>query len=321
MGNAIQRGLLGLLLACMPMVHAAEAPSIALNTVPVILFKGDATTAYRDPAALYHDKVFRLFFTLVRIEEGLPYSYLAWSKSSDLRTWTTPVILTPRDRARNYGSPGNIVRVKGEWILCLQTYPRPHGELYGNADARLWIMRSADLETWSEPELLRVKGPDVPREKMGRMIDPYLLEDPKAPGTWWCFYKQNGISMSTTTDFVTWRYVGRADAGENACVIADGDGYLLFHSPPNGIGMKRSNDLLHWRDCGIAYLGQNAWPWAQGRLTGGFVLDLRKEPSVGTALLFFHGSRYPESAERGFDNYASIGLAWSSDFAQWHWNR
>ena len=32
-----------------------------------------------------------------------------------------------------------------------------------------------DLENWSKPELLRVKGPDVPREKMGRMIDPYLL--------------------------------------------------------------------------------------------------------------------------------------------------
>ena len=33
-------------------------------------------------------------------------------------------------------------------------------------------------------------------------------------------------------------------------------------------------------------LGQKDWPWAQGRLTAGFVLDLRAEPSVRKSLLF-----------------------------------
>lgn len=32
----------------------------------------------------------------------------------------------------------------------------------------------------------------------------------------------------------------------------------------------------------------------KGRLSAGFVLDLRKEPRVGKALVFFHGSRWPE---------------------------
>jgi hypothetical protein len=48
-------------------------------------------------------------------------------------------------------------------------------------------MRSKDLEMWGAPELLRVKGPDVPQEKMGRMLDDYLLADKDEPGKWWCF--------------------------------------------------------------------------------------------------------------------------------------
>lgn len=285
-----------------------------------VLFRGDAATAYRDPAALYEDGWFRLFFTLVRIEQGQPYSCLAWSKSRDLVAWSAPVVLTPRDRALNFGSPGNVVRVGGEWVLCLQTYPRPNGEKYGNADSRLWTMRSRDLETWGAPELLRVKGPDVPRGKMGRMIDPFLVADKDEPGTWWCLFKQNGVSRAWSHDLRTWTFVGHAPAGENACVVVDGDDYVLFHSPANGVGVKRSRDLSAWRDEGVQTLGQAAWPWAQGRLTGAFVLDLRRDPRVGKALMFFHGSAYPEEGPRGgFDNFASIGLAWSGDLKSWSW--
>jgi hypothetical protein len=155
---------------------------------------------------------------------------------------------------------------------------------------------------------------------MGRMIDAYLLEDKDEPGKWWCFYKQAGMSMSWSRDLETWTYAGRTPAGENACVIVDGDEYLLFHSPANGIGMKRSKDLGEWRDKGVLTLGQKTWPWAQGRLTAGFVLDLRGEPAVGKALIFFHGSDFPENDPRGgFDNFASIGIAWSDDLKTWAW--
>lgn len=286
-----------------------------------IVFRGDATTAYRDPAAIYHEGWFRLFFTLVKIEpDKRPYSYTAWSKSRDLVKWTEPVILTPRDQSLNYGSPGNVVRCGDEWVLCLQTYPRPNGEKYGNATARIWTMRSADLENWTEPELLRVKGLDVTQEGMGRMIDPFLLRDKDDSGKWWCFYKQAGVSMSWSRDLRTWTYSGRTPGGENACVILDGGEYVLFHSPANGIGVKRSRNLRQWSDEGTLTLGQTEWPWAQGRLTAGFVLDLRKESSVGKALMFFHGSEFPENDPRGgFDNFASIGLAWSDDFKAWTW--
>ena len=288
-----------------------------------VIFRGDAVTAYRDPAVILHDGWFRLFFTRVQIEgDGHPYSYLAWSKSRDLVTWSDPVLVTPRDRARNFGSPGNIVRFGDEWVLCLQTYPRPKGEPYGNENARVWVMRSNDLESWSEAELLRVKGPDVAPEKMGRMIDPYLLEDRDEPGKWWCFFKQNGVSMSWSRDLKTWAYSGRTPAGENACVIVDGGDYVLFHSPDNGVGVKRSANLKEWRDEGVLTLGQKQWPWSQGRLTAGFVLDLRRDPQVGKALMFFHGSDYPEKDPRGgFDNFASIGVAWSDDLKRWAWPR
>jgi hypothetical protein len=286
-----------------------------------IIFRGSATTAYRDPAAVFSNGWFYLYFTLVQIDpDNGPFQCTAWSKSRDLVTWTPPRIFTPRDQHLNFGSPGDVIRFDGEWIICLQTYPRPNHELYGNADSRIWIMRSHDLENWGAPELLQVKGPDVPREKMGRMIDPFLLASKDEPGKWWCFFKQNGISMSWSMDLKTWHFVGSVPAGENPCVIVDGDDYLLFHSPANGIGVKRSKDLRKWVDEGIITLGQKNWPWAKGRLTAGFVLDLRKDPHVGKAIMFFHGSDYPEKDKRGgFDNFASLALAWSDDLKNWDW--
>jgi len=284
-----------------------------------IIFAGDTATAYRDPAAIYHDGLLRLFFTLVRTEnDGNPYLYTAVSSSRDLLHWAEPRLLTPRERRLNYSSPGNVVRDGDKWVLCLQTYPRPNGEKYGNQDARLFAMRSPDIEQWGPPELLRVKGAEVPEAEMGRMIDPYLLRDREEPDKWWCLYKQNGMSMSWSHDLREWTYFGRAEAGENVCVLVEANEYVLFHSPENGIGVKRSPDLLHWRDEGLMLLGQDHWPWARGRLTAGFVLDLRSEPAVGRYMLFFHGSG-PEDEGTMFDTHASLGLAWSDDLRTWHW--
>jgi len=170
-----------------------------------IVFKGDDKTAYRDPAVLYHDNKLYLFFTLIRTEAGKVYSYTAMSHSSDLKNWSPVKIITPRDQSLDFCSPGNVVRYHNEWIICLQTYPRPDYTVaqmprFGTGDARLYLMRSKDLENWSTPEMMKVKGPEVSFAKMGRMIDPYLLEDKTEKGKWWCFYKQNGVSMSYSYD-------------------------------------------------------------------------------------------------------------------------
>jgi sucrose-6-phosphate hydrolase SacC (GH32 family) len=204
-----------------------------------VIFKGDYKFAYRDPAVIVHNDTFYLYFTLVeRAADSGMYFYTAYSISTDLVHWTYPEVLTPRDRNLNYSSPGNIIRYKDDWIICLQTYLTPHKERWGNESSRIWIMRSKDLVNWSEPELLKVKGNDVAVSEMGRMIDPYLLEDAEEPGKWWCYYKQNGVSMSYSYDLKNWTYVGSANSGENVTVIFKDGEYILFHSPQNGIGVK-----------------------------------------------------------------------------------
>jgi hypothetical protein len=152
---------------------------------------------------------------------------------------------------------------------------------------------------------------------MGRMIDPYLIEDRDEPGKWWCFYK-SGCAWSH--DLRTWTPAGQRPPGENPCVILDGAEYVMFYAPGNGVGVRRSKDLRAWRDQGVLTLGQDEWPWAKGRLTASFVLDLRQNRAVGKALMFFHGSAFPERDPRGgFDNHCCIGIAWSDDLKTWTW--
>jgi len=285
-----------------------------------IIVRGDSRTAYRDPAAHYHNGVFRVFHSLVTKEnDGRYFWHLGLVESRDLHNWTEPKPLTPKDQNLNFSSPGNVVWFKDRWVLCLQTYPTPNNEVHADQTARIWTMESRDLSNWSAPEIMRVKGPDVPVEEMGRMIDPYLFRDKDDTNKWWCFYKQNGVSLSYSYDLNTWTYFGRADAGENVCVIIDGDEYLTFHSPDNGVGMKRSRDLIHWEDHGLLTLGQKDWPWAQGRLTAGMVLDLRADPDFRRYLMFFHGSSSEGKGMWKSHGHASLAFAWSFDLNHWQW--
>ena len=280
--------------------------------------QGDACTAYRDPAAVYHNGIFYLYFTLVKTDPaGNVFSYTAMSKSDDFQNFSEPIILTPKDKNLNFSSPGNIIRYRNYWIMCLQTYPRPNGEKFGNSSARIWVMSSQDLENWSEPELLRVKGDNVKVEDMGRMIDPYIIENWCKPGEFWCFYKQNGVSMSYSYDLKHWSYYGFTKAGENVCVIEKDKRYYMFHSPRNGIGIMVSDDLMNWTESGKnIVLGQADWPWAQGRITAGFVIDCRHVAGVGKYLMFFHGTG-PENGNASFDTHSCIGIAWSVNLFDW----
>ncbi len=286
-----------------------------------IFFHGGEKLAYRDPAAVYHEGTVHLFFTLSENgEDGGFYNMTATSRSSDLVHWTEPEILTPRDRNLNYSSPGNIIRFNGQWILCLQSYPTPNKEAFGTADSRLFILRSDDLIHWSEPELLKVKGNDVARKGMGRMIDPYLLEDVEQPGKWWCYYKQNGVSMSYSHDLETWTYAGHAEAGENVTVLRQGDEYVMFHSPRNGIGVKRSRHPGKWGDdVQLLTLGQKNWPWSQGRLTAATVLDMTGVPGAEKFVMFFHGSSKEGLERMPAHGAASLAIAWSDDLVNWSW--
>ncbi len=308
------------------MKMASAQPDILSRLHSPVLFAGNDTTAYRDPAILYHNKMFFLFFTYIRTQEDSKvYSYVALSMSKDLQNWSPVKILTAKNQSLDYSSPGNIIRYKNEWILCLQTYPRPDYTAaqmprFGNGNARLYLMRSKDLKTWSLPELLKVKGADTSFKKMGRMIDPYLLQDKMNKNKWWCFYKQNGVSMSFTYDFKNWRFAGYIQSGENVCVLMENNSYILFHSPKNGIAIKRFSDLLHWKDWGkLITLGQKEWQWARGRITAGVVIHPDKRLTDKKYLMFFHGSGTLTEEEGDFDKNASIGIAWSNDLLHWNW--
>lgn len=180
----------------------ANCQSLLSELKSPVIFQGNDTLAFRDPAVLFFDGVFYLFFTLVETEsDGKIFAYTVASHSSNLIHWSSPKKITPRDQDLNYCSPGNVIRFGNEWILCLQTYPRPdHYKTqpicYGNQNARIFYMRSKDLVYWEEPEIMMVKGREIPVDEMGRMIDPYLLEDKDEQGKYWCFYKQDGVSIS-----------------------------------------------------------------------------------------------------------------------------
>lgn len=282
----------------------------------VVLLKGDINTAYRDPAVIYADGVFHIFYTLVTTENGVPYLRVAKSTTTDLVNITPPQVLTEKDRSKNFSSPGNIIRYNGRWKMCVQTYCRENGEKYGNDNSRIYSMDSDNLYDWSQPRLLRVKG-EAPIESMGRMIDPYFVQDIKDSAKWWCLYKQNGVSMSYTYDFEKWTYHGAAAAGENVCVVEKDGEYYMFHSPHNGIGVMKSRDFEQWESWGeLITLRQDEWEWTKGRITAGFVLDLTKVEGVGKYLLFFHGTG-PQDESVVFDNYACIGIAWSDDLIDW----
>ena len=292
---------------------------IQFDGIPSPFLSGNENVAYRDPCGHFHDGVFRVWHTLIRGRAGSNWvAVTAVVESRDLINWSEPRPVTREGRAFNYSSPGNVIRFGGAWVMCLQTYPGTGGKP-GDNTARIFTMVSSDLKTWTEPRLLRVKGPEVARKEMGRMIDPYLIEDKDDRGTWWCFYKQNGASMSWSRDLHTWTFARRVDAGENVCLLVEHDEYIMFHSPENGVGIKRSRNLEEWTDHGLLTLGQKEWNWAAGRVTAGHVLDLRREPGVGKYVMFFHGSSREGRDIQEIHGHASLGIAWSDDLEHWGW--
>jgi len=284
-----------------------------------ILDRGDLI-ALRDPALVFHDGSCHLFHTVAR-PAGQAFSLgLDVAVSRDLRRWTTRTIFAPE--ARNWSSPGSVVRHGDEWVMCLQTYPIDPGATWGNESARLWLSRSRDLATWSEPVMVASQGALVAWTAAHRQIDPYLIAH---AGRWWCLYKAAGqLGLLVSDDLASWREAsaqrpvfGSADTPdhctvENPCVVACERGFALFFSPcreGRGIGVAYSDDLLTWRD--VRYLDLPALPWAPGGPTAAMVVDRRREE--GCWLMAFHGDRPVPANAHG----AAIALLRSRDLERW----
>lgn len=274
----------------------------------MLMFEQTTEYSYRDPAAYIENGVIYLFFTLVENTPERQYFYVAMSQSTDFINWSKPRVLTEKDNLKNYSSPGNVIKYKGEYYLCVQTYPREDGQIYGNENSRIFMMKSKNLINWESPVLLKVKG-DISESDMGRMIDPYILQD---NDKFMCFFKQNGVSFSTSTDLINWKFQGFTECGENVCVLKNNDEYIIFNSPENGINIMTTKDFKSFNDLTTLYLNQQDKPWAKDRITAGFVLEVSSVSPYKYAMIY-HGDNE--------DNYlfgASLAVAFSNDLCVWY---
>lgn len=289
---------------------------------------------YRDPMAFFHECSCYCYYSYLELgDDGWTYFRLGLSISEDLVHWRGPYLLTEADRRFNYSSPGCIIRQGDEFVMCIQTYPtfgNAPDQVCANQSSRIFLIRSRDLLHWSEPELMRVHGDDVPVEDMGRMIDPFIVQDIHDPGLYRVFYKQHpkGIahqqtetgypveymSYSSTRDLKHFKDEGYIICGENVCVLPDRDVYRIYNSPQNGVACLKTRDFVTFEQEAPLTFGQLNWPWASARLTAGFVVDARDIPGVGKYLMFFNGDQ-PDA----FAFCASLGLAWSDDLITWNY--
>lgn len=282
---------------------------------------GGPGKALRDPALLYHGGELWCFHTIACPCKDSYRLSVGVARSRDLKTWSSHGVIP--ESPLNFSSPGNVLRVGDEWLMCIQSYPIDPGSQWGNEDSRLWLVRSRDLISWSEPEPIHPEGSLVTWTHSRRQIDPYLV---KKGDEYWCFYKASGqIGAMVSGDLRTWRHVhperpvlsplDTPDGStlENPCIVAtDGGAYAMFFSPcraGRGIGVAYSENLLQWRD--IHYLTFPDMLWADGGPTAAMVLDMR--PELGVWLMGFHGERRDEKNSHS----AAIGFAWSTDLEKW----
>jgi len=278
----------------------------------------------RDAALVHHDGILYCFYTASYWNGETFISNIDLVSTRDLVNWTRPrhVVAAPPV----FWSPGNVLRVHGDWMLCMQDYRVKPGELFAGDDARLWLARSRDLLNWGQPEPMNPAGARVKWSDTARQIDPFLVEH---DGRYWCFYKgsiptgNGSLGLLVSEDLRQWTEVcvdraaiGPADtpdgsAVENPCVVRDGDEFVLFFSPcrrARGIGVARSGDLIHWRD--VRYLEFPKPSWIRHGPNAAMVIDQRAE--YGRWLMVLHADRDGEGPHGGI-----LGLAWSEDLEHW----
>ena len=282
-----------------------------------VVFKGDETRAYRDPAAFFFDGTCYLFYTYSIRKNGFMYNHIAVSESKDTVHWSSPKVLTPTDLNLNFSSPGNVIKFGDYYYVFICSYPMPYSineKSFANENARLFYIRTADFNSFSEPERIYPKGKDCPFGLEGRMIDPYVFS---REDTYYLYFKSNGIAFSKSDNIFDWEYIGKFDGGENVCVIDYKGGYRMLHSPDDGIGLMDSEDAVNWTDKGMLNLDKKTLGISDGRLTAGFAVEYNNKGKNGW-LIFFHQSKkdvYPET-----HGQASLACVFTNDFNEFELN-
>jgi len=105
-----------------------------------IIFRGDHKHAYRDPAVIFHNGSFYLYFTLSETAaDGGYYNMTAYSISPDLVHWTFPKIVTPRDRSLiSFATKANGLSVSRRIRRPTGKYSAQTTAEFGSCAARTW---------------------------------------------------------------------------------------------------------------------------------------------------------------------------------------
>lgn len=214
----------------------------------------------RDPAVTLHDGLAYLYFT------HYDYTNRVWhigmATTEDFVDYSEISLISPS----GYASPGNVIRVGDEFVICYQQYREfPH---------TICLARSTDLRTWGEPQVVFNTGPDNVWNIDGRVIDPYLVE---GEGRYYCYYTgstrwgrssgHNLIGVAASDDLETWEdltpdrpAIGvdheweEPDGNENNCVIRRGDRWFMLYSAAlarQQIAWAESDDLVNWEKGGL----------------------------------------------------------------------
>lgn len=224
---------------------------------PVITREPDE--AARDMAILSEGGTLYCFYSSVTSDRHRYQWCLDTTETGDGVNWAPSRRLTTSQL--NYSSPGNIIRHRDEYVMCVQSYPSKDGDGCGSEASRLWLMKSKDLVSWDEPEPMRPEGCQADWTESHRQIDPYIVE---FDGRFWCFCKVSGqLSVLVLDDMTQWTegcpnrpVLGKDQPPdhmglENPCVVRKDNAFVMFFSPcrpGRGVGIAYSDDLLKWRD-------------------------------------------------------------------------
>jgi sucrose-6-phosphate hydrolase SacC (GH32 family) len=274
----------------------------------------------RDSAILWHDGVLHCFYTGSYQGADTYFSHIEHLCTRDFVTWERcpDVVSDPPI----FWSVGNVIRVKDEWVLCMQDYRVPPGEKWAGDDARLWITKSPDLMKWGTPISINPGGCNVRWRPTRRQVDPFIVEH---DGRYWCFYKGGGLGLLVSDDLLHWREASvdrpvfapadtpDGSSMENPCVVRAGGEFVLFFSPnrkQRGIGMARSTDLIRWRDSRYLEFPKRSWMLGRGVPNAAMVIDVRAD--LGVWLMVFHSDDDEKVVHSGV-----LGLAWSENLTDW----
>lgn len=213
----------------------------------------------RDPAVFIHDELAYVFFSYYDFKKVT--WHVGMATTGDFVAFSKIKLISPE----GYASPGNVIQVGDEFVLCYQQYRNfPH---------TICLARSCDLYRWSEPEVVFNTGNDNKWNIDRRVIDPYLVA---WENKYYCYYTgstrwrrpagHNLIGVAGSDDLKNWHdltphepaigvdFDWEEHGNENNCVIRKNGRWFMLYSASlvnQKIAWAVSKDLIFWEKGGL----------------------------------------------------------------------